>query len=135
MFRINLVSNGKRRTESHGNVFHSHCTMTNQMKGLRTIIQLKVDFKLFISSMFIHIPESTLCMGTHIVTAHRRHLPHPCRTLIGVDEWEHATQLYSCLGVFMNRFFRPNFPGLRLHKKLIDFTASLDRNKTKETVY
>ena len=33
----------------------------------------------------------------------------------GADEWEHATALYSCHGVFVDRFiFGSNFPGMRL---------------------
>ena len=33
----------------------------------------------------------------------------------GADEWEHANPLYSCHGVFTDRFiFRSRFPGVRL---------------------
>ena len=36
-------------------------------------------------------------------------------SLTGTDKEEDATPLYSCLGVFIDRFiFRSNFPGMRL---------------------
>ena len=54
----------------------------------------------------------------------------------GAYELEHATPLYFCHGVFIDRFiFRSNSSGIDSrgsaminHKKLIDVTASLERN-------
>ena len=63
----------------------------------------------------------------------------------GADEFEHATPLYFCHGVFIDRFFLDRISqewdsrgsAMSNHKKLIDDTASLDRNClsfTKENV-
>ena len=55
----------------------------------------------------------------------------------GAYEQEHATPLYFCHGVFIDRFiFRPTLN--ETHKTLLDVTALLDRNclsLTKEKVY
>ena len=46
---------------------------------------------------------------------HHSKMPASADTVLRADELEHATPLYSCLGVFIDRFtFRPNFLGMRL---------------------
>ena len=136
MFRINLVSNGKWRTESHGNVFHSHCTMTNQMKGLRTIIQLKVDFK-----NFSFLPCSCIFRKVRYVWGHilYPHIQAICRTRAGrlLEPMSRSMQLhYIPITAFSWTDFLDrisldwDFHGSAMtnHKKLIDFTGP-EQNK------
>ena len=100
-----------------------------------------------ISSLMLCWQEETLFSGCGDKNIYMWDLESGnCKVKSGADEYEHATPLFSCHCVFIDRFILDQISlewdshesALTNHKKLIDVTASLDQSClsfTKEKLY